>query len=94
MPRHGVGLNELLGGGGCRCATSHDALAERRSGKARTRTCELSAGSNRSGRADRGTLTATNHRFRSRLTQRMRSVSAPHETTEEATYENMAEEQR
>ena len=44
-------------------------LAERRSGKARTRTRELSAGCNRSDRAGRGTLIATNHRFRSRQTQ-------------------------
>ena len=33
-PRCGVGLNELLGGGGCRCESSPGALAERRSGKA------------------------------------------------------------
>ena len=57
MPRHGVGLNELLGGGGCRCEPSHEALAENRSGKARTRTRELSAGCNRSDRVSRGTLT-------------------------------------
>ena len=43
-PRHGVGLNELLGGGGCRCEPSPGAFSENRSGKARTRTCELSAG--------------------------------------------------
>ena len=79
MPRHGVGLNELLGGDGCRCAPSPDALAERRSVKARTRTCELSAGCNRSDQAGRGTMTAKNHRFRSRPTQRIRCVSAPNE---------------
>ena len=76
-PRHGVGLNELLGGDGCRCAPSPGAFTECRSGKARTRTRELSAGCNRSDRAGRGTLTATNHRFRSRPTPRMRCVSAP-----------------
>ena len=79
MPRHGVGLNELLGGGGCRCEPNPGALAESRSGKARTRTCELSAGCNRSDRVSRGTLTDTKHRFRNRLTQRMHSVSAPGE---------------
>ena len=58
MPRHGGGLNELLGGGGCRCAPSPDALAENRSAKARTRTRELPAGCLRSDRVSRGTLTA------------------------------------
>ena len=57
MPRHGVGLNELLGGGGCRCEPSPDELAERRSGEARTRTRYLSAGCLRSDRVSRGTLT-------------------------------------
>ena len=57
-PRHGVGLNELLGGGGCRCEPSPGALAERRSGKAWTRTRELSAGCLRSDRVIRGMLTA------------------------------------
>ena len=57
-PRHGVGLNELLGGGGCRCAPSPNVLAENRSGKARTRTSELSAGCNRSDRISRAKLTA------------------------------------
>ena len=76
-PRHGVGLNELLGGGGCRCEPSPDALAERRSGKARTRTRELTAGCNRSDRVSHGTLAVTNHRFRSRPTRRMQCVSAP-----------------
>ena len=57
-PRHGVGLNELLGGGGCRCTPSPDALAENRSRKARTRIRKLSAGPVRndsisSGHADR-----------------------------------------
>ena len=56
-PRHGVGLNELLGGGGCRCAPSPNVLDENRSGKTRTRTPELSAGCNRSGRVSCGTLT-------------------------------------
>ena len=59
-PRHGVGLNELLGGGGCLCEPSPGALAERRSGKARTRTRELSAGCIRSDRVSRGTLTVPN----------------------------------
>ena len=44
MPRHGVGLNELLGGGGCRCEPIHDALAESRSGKARARTVSFQRG--------------------------------------------------
>ena len=56
MPRHGVGLNELLGGGGCRCALSTNVLAENRSRKARTRTPELSLGYNRNDRISRGTL--------------------------------------
>ena len=76
-PRHGVGLNELLGGGGCRCEPSPNVLAESRSGKVRTRTRELSAGCNRSDRVSCGNLTETNHFLRSRSTQRMRSVSAP-----------------
>ena len=58
MPRHGVGLNELLGGGGCRCELSTEALAERRSGKARARTRELSGGCLRSDRVSRGTQSA------------------------------------
>ena len=70
-------MNELLGGGGCRCKWHLGALAERRSGKARTRTRELTAGCNRSDRASHGTLAVTNHRFRSRPTHRMRCVSAP-----------------
>ena len=37
-PRCGVGLNELLGGGGCRYKPGPSELAESRSGKARTRT--------------------------------------------------------
>ena len=41
-PRHGVGLNELLGGGGCRQKRNPSPVAEKRSGKARTRTRELS----------------------------------------------------
>ena len=57
-PRHGVGLNELLGGGGCRCKWDPDALAESRSGKARTRICELSGGCNRSDSISRGRLAA------------------------------------
>ena len=77
LPRHGVGLNELLGGGGCRCALSPHALAENRSGKARTRTRGLSAGRNRSDCVSHGILTATNRRFRSRPTPRMQCVSAP-----------------
>ena len=76
MPRHGVGLNELLGGGGCRLKPDPGALAENRSEKARTRTCELSAGCKRSGRVSHGTLTGTKHRFRSQPTQRMHCVSA------------------
>ena len=76
-PRHGVGLNELLGGGGCRCKSGTDALAERRSGKVRARTCELSAGCNRSDRVSSGPSDHANHRFRSWRTQRMRRVSAP-----------------
>ena len=58
MPRHGVGLNELLGGGGCRCEPSPDELAERRRGKARARTRELSAVCLRSDRVSHGTQTA------------------------------------
>ena len=59
MPRHGVGLNELLGGGGCRCEPNPGTLAENRSGKARARTCGLSAGPVRNdsishGKTDRG----------------------------------------
>jgi hypothetical protein len=77
-PRHGVGLNELLGGGGCRLKPNPDALAERRSGEARTRTCELSAGCNRSDRISSGEHDDTKHRCLSRHAQRMRSVSAPH----------------
>ncbi len=75
-PRHGVGLNELLGGGGCRCEPSPSGLAERRSGKARTRTRELSAGCNRSDRIRPGRAGRASHRFRSRPTQRMQCVSA------------------
>ena len=77
MPRHGVGLNELLGGGGCRLKPSPDTLAERRSGKARTRTCELSVGCNRSSRISSGQPDLANHGFRSPGAQSMRSVSAP-----------------
>ena len=76
-PRHGVGLNELLGGGGCGCKWHLGALAERRSGKARTRTRELTAGCNRSNRVSHGTLAVTNHHFRSRPTRRVQCVSAP-----------------
>ena len=76
-PRQGVGLNELLGGGGCRCKSHPGALSERRSGKARTRTRELSAGRYRSDCVSHGILTAANHPFRSRPTPRMRCVSAP-----------------
>ena len=54
MPRHGVGLNELLGGDGCRLKLAPGALAERRSGNARARTRELSAGCNRSDRVSTG----------------------------------------
>ena len=79
MPRHGVGLNELLGGGGCRCAPSHCALAENRSGKARTRTWEPSAGCNRSDRVRSRQPDHANHRFRSRPTQCVQRVSAPGE---------------
>ena len=60
MPRHGVGLNELLGGGGRRCKSGPDILAERRSGKARARTRELSGGCLRSDRVSRGTQSAPN----------------------------------
>ena len=83
-PRHGVGLNELLGGGGCRWILSPEALAESRSGKARTRTCELSAGHYRSDRISSGQHDDTNHRLRSRQTRRMRCVGAPDGLTEEA----------
>jgi hypothetical protein len=76
MPRHGVGLNELLGGGGCRCKLSPRTLAENRSGKARTRTRKLSAGPVRKDSISSGTLTETKHRFRSQRTQRMRCVGA------------------
>ena len=76
-PRHGVGLNELLGGGGRRCEPSPEALAENRSGEARARSRELSAGPVRNDSMSSGTLTDTKHCFRSRPTQRMRSVSAP-----------------
>ena len=76
-PRRGVGLNELLGGGGCRCESQPGALAERRSGTARARTHELSAGPVRNDSMSSGTLTDTKHRFRSRITRRMQCVSAP-----------------
>ena len=78
-PRHGVGLNELLGGGGCRLKLDSGAPAERRSGKARARTCELSAGRNRSDRVSHGTLPATDHSVQSRPTQSIQCVSAPGE---------------
>ena len=77
MPRHGVGLNELLGGGGCRLKPDPGALAENRSGKARTRTRELSAGCNRSDRVSSGEPDLADHSFRSRPTQRMQCMSAP-----------------
>ena len=76
-PRHGVGLNELLGGGGCRPKRTSCTLAERRSGKARPRTCELTAGCTRSDRIRCGKLTKNNHCFRSCPSQRMRCMSAP-----------------
>ena len=57
-PRHGVGLNELLGGGGCRLKPDPGAPAENRSGKARARTRDLSAGCLRSDRVSRGTQAA------------------------------------
>ena len=79
MPRCGVGLNDLLGGGGCRYKPNLGKLTESRSGKARARTRELSAGCNRSGRVNGGKADDTNHCFRSRPTQRMRCVSAPNE---------------
>jgi hypothetical protein len=76
-PRHGVGLNELLGGGGCPCEPSPDAFAENRSGKARTRIRELSAGRYRSDRISSGEHDDAHHRFRGRSTQQMQCVSAP-----------------
>ena len=68
MPRHGVGLNELLGGGGRRCKSSPDTLAENRSGEARTRTREILAGRHRSDRISGGEHDDTKYRFRSRAT--------------------------
>ena len=79
MPRHGVGLNELLGGGGCRYKLGPSELAESRSGRSRARTRELSAGCNRSDRVSVGRLTTANHCSRSRPTPRMRCMSAPDE---------------
>ena len=70
-------MNELLGGGGCRCEPDPGTLAERRSGKARARTRELSAGPVRNDSMSSGTLTDTTQRFRSRPTQRKRCLSAP-----------------
>ena len=58
-PRHGVGLNDLLGGGGCRQKRNPDPVSEKRSGKARTRTRELSAVCNRSDRVSCEILTVS-----------------------------------
>ena len=84
MPRHGVGLNDLLGGpdaGEGKAVASLPRTEARMPGRAR----ELTAGRFRSRGSGEAELIDAVHRFRSRQTQCMRYASAYCTATEEET---------
>jgi hypothetical protein len=81
-PRHGVGLNELLGGGGHRCKSNPGALAEKPKPGCLSAPNELSPAASEAERLEPTTNPKGRHRYRSGQAQRMRYMSAHCELAE------------
>ncbi len=88
MPRHGVGLNDLLGG-------PEPRGAELRTSRPKTEARTIERASRTGSRScpkqwiRRGKSANDDRRFQSRATQRMRNMSAPSDATEVATYRKL-----
>ena len=92
-PRCGVGLNELLGGGGCRYAPSPDALAENRSPDARARPANFPPAVTEATASGANKPTASQSPLPKTANATLRSVSAPDEPDRRKTRRVVSEEQ-